>query len=188
MKEDKEDKTEWARLIYRNYIDCIEAVKRRQWAATNYILLIFAAIIGYAGLYKIHEIDIGVKIVIFLLILVFSISIMGIYHLSDMHYVMTRYRKILFNIAEEYNYVRKIYMLEDDDASFFKYFSITIFFIALVLVGLTFIVLFLYNLAWNNISAFPICCCLTMFLSIDIILAIVFTFDNLEKWKKLGKK
>ncbi|MGD0021470.1 MAG: hypothetical protein ABSC54_04120 [Smithellaceae bacterium] len=183
MKEDEKDNAEWARLIYRNYIDCIEAVKRRQWAATNYILLIFAAIIGYARLYQINEID--VKIVIFLLILVFPISIVGIYHLSDMHYVMTKYRKILFNITEEYTYVPRFYMLEDDDASFFKYFSITIFFIALVLVGLTFVVLFLYNLAWNNISAFPICCCLTMFLSIDIILAIVFTFDNLEKWKKL---
>ena len=40
MNEDKKDNAEWARLIYRNHIDGIEAVKRRQWAATNYILLI----------------------------------------------------------------------------------------------------------------------------------------------------
>jgi len=85
MDEDEKDNAEWARLIYRNQIDGIEAVKRRQWAATNYILVIFAAIIGYLKLF--NQCYIEYKFAIFLLILAFLVSINGIYVLFQTNQV-----------------------------------------------------------------------------------------------------
>jgi len=187
MNEDKKDNAEWARLIYRNQVDGIEAVKHRQWAATNYILLIFAAIIGYAELLN----YINVKVAFLLLLLVFLVSIIGIYHLIDMQFVLTKYRKKLFNIADkkEYNFLKKIDMIADDSADFFKYFlRITVIFIALVLGGLTLVGLFLCKSVGNNFSGFSIGYYLAVFLFVNIILAWVFTCRAAKKAKEFDIK
>lgn len=165
---------EWARLIYRNQIDGIEAVKQRQWSTTNYTLLIFAAIIGYLKL-LINPQHSNVNDALFFLLLAsaFWVSIVGIYHLIDMQLVITKYRKKMFNIAERYDFVHKIDMVTDDKADFLKYiWSITGVFISIILAGLSLSIIFLYNNAGSGFSLFSMSYCLTTVILFDIIFSI----------------
>lgn len=177
MNENKNDNSEWARLVYRNQTDGIEAVKKRQWLTTNYILLIFAAIIGYLNLF-IDQTNANIDTAFFLLLLflTFSLSWVGIYHLVDMHLVLTKYRMKMFNIGKRYSFVKEIDMIGDSDANFYKYyFSITFIFIAFILGGLSLVIIFIYSKAGKGFSLFSISYCLATMLLFDIALLIALT-------------
>ena len=190
-----EENAEWARLIYRSQIDLIEAVKRRQWTAINYILLIFAAIIGFVKVLNNPCTNQYTFIAYFLLLVSWGISIVGIYHLIDMHIALTKYRKKVFNIAEkdEYEFVREIDLIADEEADFSKYFwSITALFVGMVLAGLTlvtiFLTIFLAKSFTINSLTIPLHGWLIILLGSDSIITLIFYCKARKKINEFEKK
>jgi hypothetical protein len=182
MSESKEN-AEWARLVYRTQMDAIEAVKRRQWAATNYILLIFVAIIGFAKLLNNSYPNPCTVIEYFLLLVPCVISIMGIYHIMDMHLVMIRYRVKALNIAKKYEIVSEFDVISDEDIYFYNYFySITVFFCAMVGGGLFLVTIFVEKSLCINLPIFPYPIWFIA-LIVYIIFALVF-YRNIKKKAK----
>jgi len=78
-------------------------------------------------------------------------------------------------------------MIADDDTDFFNYLSITVFFIALVLVGLYFVGLFLNKSVENYLSGCSIICWVTFFLFIDIIIPSLLTYKKFKAWGEFCK-
>jgi hypothetical protein len=184
--EQRKELEEWYRLMYRTYNDGIESVKRRQWAVTNYVLLIFAAIIGFANLFMVRVND-GLLIrpyaflPLFLLLIAFLISVAGIYHLTDMHRVITEYRYTFGNIIRMSTYAKQIDPIKSHDLKFWKYFfSFTLFFTFLIIVGFLLVGIFLNLYSTWTLDTYE----LTL---IDIILVPAlspFFYWRAEKFKK----
>ncbi len=111
--------------MYRTYNDGIESVKRRQWTATNYVLLMFAAIIGFANLVMVKG-ELSKYpypwLPLVLLLISFLISAAGIYHLIDMHRVITEYRYTFINIIRM-SYAEEIDPYDYHNSNFSKYFD-----------------------------------------------------------------
>jgi hypothetical protein len=175
--------------MYRNYNDGIESMKRRQWAVTNYVLLIFAAIIGFANLAS-GEFDKYLWLPFVLLLLAFFISSVGIYHLIDMHRVIIEYRYTLRNIMRM-SYAKEIIPIKPHDYKFSKYFfSFTLLFILLILVGFWLVGFFLTK--FSSFSFWTSQIFLSFLILIDIFLFGLFSrkaTKDTQKFKKdLDKK
>lgn len=184
MNESKKDKAEWARLVYRNQADAIEAVKRRQWAVTNYVLLIFAAIIGYTRLLT----DIGFMPSMILLLIALMVSVVGIYHLVDMHCVMVKYRLKAYNIADKYPFLYEIDLIASK-VNFFKYFiEITCILILILLAGLSLVVLFIYVKGDLESPGISMSQCLVRLLLLDILFFVLFFYRGKMKTEKILEK
>jgi membrane protein YdbS with pleckstrin-like domain len=84
---------EWARLIIQNYAIAIENAKRRQWALTNYILLLFAAIVGFGRFLRESPADWCPEEKAVLICVAGFISILGTYHVFDNNGVQAEYRQ-----------------------------------------------------------------------------------------------
>jgi hypothetical protein len=182
---DLEKNGEWARLLYRNQIDGIEAVKRRQWATTNYVLLIFAAIIGFV---KTLEWQNGCFSILLLLGAVI-ISIMGIFHLIDMQLVLTQYRLKLSNISKKYTFVKSFDLIADKDSSFWKYFfCITAFFVGLIISAVILVLIFLEKNNEIPLPGFLLGNLLFWVVTIDIIAAIWFACIKCREATKFEKE
>jgi hypothetical protein len=165
----KENNAEWARLVYKNQLEAIEHVKRRQWAATNYILVIFAAVIGSIRLLTapsgntLMTANPAVQSIqkllwgeyLFLYIVAFLVGSLGIYHLFDMHKTMRKYRKRAYKINQIYYFTKQFDPIKKETLSFWYYLpSITLPFIALVLIGFVFVILYLNKFLPGELKKF----------------------------------
>jgi membrane protein YdbS with pleckstrin-like domain len=121
-------------FFYRTYANDIENAKRRQWAIPYYILLLFAAVL------LVHKL--GVKSCtanLLLPLLAFIISLFGIYHVFDVHFVLVRYRMRLGNLINDrvnlthtYKYTRP----DPGDSNPKRFlFSFTMFFSGIIAAG-----------------------------------------------------
>jgi len=139
-----QNRDEWSRLVYKNCIKGIEAVRRRQWMVTNYVLLLFAAIIGFGNL--MHNLDCQREFGNCAYCLIFIatwICLLGIYFIIHLHRIQAEYRAKLFNIVRSNPYLKRIDLRQDKEATFRKYFfSITAVLICLVIGGMIFVIMF----------------------------------------------
>ena len=145
---------------------------------------VFAAIIGYA---RFSEDPINFEVAVFLLLLVCLVSIFGVYHLIDMHLVLTKYRKKIFNIARKYKFIRQIDLVNDDEGFFKYFFGITVMFIVLVLGGLGLVFLSFYKSGGNNFSGFSIAYSYCLIFFADITFAGVFTCRAAKEARKFDR-
>ena len=126
-------------FFYQHLSDDIEYAKRRQWSIPYYILLLFAAIIG------IHKAGVGFSGITFLLpILASIISLFGVWHVFDVHFVQAKYRKQLHNLDNQkpefvYHYLRPD---KDDLKTYYYFLQFTVFFWGIIVTGLAFILLY----------------------------------------------
>jgi hypothetical protein len=140
----RENILKWHRLHYQNQLDALENTKRRQWSVPYYILLLFAAIIGFCKLINIPVSSAWFPGRELLIILSWGISILGIYHVIDNHGTQARYRGKIKQIGKKYvsafihdTSIRKKWC-------YFEYFFwFTVPFIILITVGFVFVVLIL---------------------------------------------
>jgi hypothetical protein len=77
-------------------VDDIENTKKRQWLIPYYILLLFAAIIGFVQLDKIKKIICTVKTPLSLLAI--TIAIAGIWHIIDAHFTQVKFRRQIYKL------------------------------------------------------------------------------------------
>jgi hypothetical protein len=145
-------------FFYQHLSEDIEHTKRRQWTVPYYILLLFAAII-----YVYNEgLDSCVEI-IFLSALALIASIFGIWHVFDVHFVQTRYRAKLHNLADDNQEFLYPYTKPDKDDLTIKYYlrPFTLFFCGIIISGFT-LVLILFEVHWSIIGLldiFLVFCC-----------------------------
>ena len=125
----------WIRLVYSHVLDEIENTKRRQWLATNYILLIFGAIIGYL---RLCDKLISKGMAIFLIISSVMIYFFGRYHILDMHLVLTKNRIKAAKIEKRYKVLETIAAPLGTNTNYTnKYlYIISVFFLLLMTCGL----------------------------------------------------
>lgn len=126
---------EWIRLVYSHVLDEIEYTKRRQWLATNYILLIFGAIIGYLHLFD-ELISKGMAI--FLIISSVLIYFFGRYHILDIHLVLTKNRIKAAKIEKTYKVLETIAAPLGTNTNYTNgyLYTMSIFFLLLMTCGL----------------------------------------------------
>ena len=83
---------DWARLLYQTKIEDIREAKKRQWSITNYVLLSYAAIIGFCNNFvSVHK-NFCVLEQGFLTCTAVLVCLAGIYLLMDCQKSMMEYR------------------------------------------------------------------------------------------------
>ena len=124
-------------FFYQRLVGDIENTKRRQWLVPYYILLLFAAIIGFVSLSNLPNGAICVT-KIPLSVLAIIIAIAGVWHIIDTHLIQVKYRRQIYklensNLPFTYDFLRF-----DKKSLRIGYYlvSFTLFFCIVVLVGL----------------------------------------------------
>lgn len=84
-------------FFYQRLVGDIENTKRRQWLVPYYILLLFAAIIGFVTLGKLPKEAICLMKVP-LSVLALIIAIVGIWHIIDTHLTQVKYRRQIYKL------------------------------------------------------------------------------------------
>jgi hypothetical protein len=98
---------EWARLLYQITIEDINRSKKQQWMITNYVLILFAVILGLEN--KVETVCLEQKLYLFIPCIL--ISLLGIYHVLDNQYNQVRYRKTIVEIRRKYPIIKKLITL-----------------------------------------------------------------------------
>jgi hypothetical protein len=140
------------RMRYQVTIDDIKYIKTRQWAVTYYLLLLYAAVIGF---YKIMKPDHGIipcwqKVVLYLTIV--GIAVFGIFFLNKLEKTLARYRKRLIddivpNLSEDFRAceeeaLRKRFgdnWRDKYTSQYRDFFQFTLYLILMLLIGACFI-------------------------------------------------
>lgn len=95
------------RMRYQITINDIKYIKTRQWAVTYYLLLLYAAIIGFSEIIKPDQgiLPCWQRVVLYLTIV--GIAVFGIFLLNNFEKTLARYRKglidgIVPNLSEDF--------------------------------------------------------------------------------------
>ena len=144
MNENKhqEKENEELRLLYQITIGDIENAKRRQWSIVYYILLSFAALIGFYSVTKANFIyDCWYQKLCLLLPTLF-VNFFGIYLLMDFQKNMCKYRMRLCEIGEEFEpRARKVLKISVQSCRLWRYQCILSFILSMT--GVVFLSLIL---------------------------------------------
>jgi len=139
------------RMLYQITIDDIKYAKRLQWTTTYYILLTFAAIIGFYFWIKPLNSDLGWDQKIWLLLPALGINILAVYHLMDTQKCQAIYRMRIIAIKERLEKITKdvldISIKNERDEG--KYYGFDYYFLSLVLPFIILITVGLLYVAWS---------------------------------------
>jgi len=149
------------RMLYQTSVDDIKYAKSRQWATTYYVLLTFAAIIGFYTLIKpecAHACWIQYLTYSLLVLLpAFAINVLGMYHVMDTQKYLCLYRMRLTAISEAFEKIAKSvfdirFEEEREQKHYYGYdrffISLVLPFIILMLMGVLYIGWLLFNDKW----------------------------------------
>ena len=123
--------------FYQRLIGDIENTKRRQWLVPYYILLLFAAIIGFVSLSNLSK-EAMCVVQIPLSVLALVIAIAGTWHIIDAHLIQVKYRRQIYKLeTRNLHYTYGFLRFDKKSLRIGYYFlSFTLFFYIVVLVGL----------------------------------------------------
>lgn len=176
------------RLLYQISTEDIKYAKSRQWATTYYVLLTFAAIIGFYSLPK-SELIFGTWYQkLWLLIPAFGINVLGIYHVMDTQRSLCGYRMRLVAINQEFGArTRGVFDIPAEHEkryySYGRYFlSLSLLFMLLMMLGVFFVVCLLLHNKWSVRSSFE------LVLAVEVISGSIFFCLNWRKVEKAKEK
>ena len=87
------------RMRYQVAIDDIKYIKTRQWSVTYYLLLLYAALIGFYRLDNSNGAD-SACVARVLAFMAVSVALLGTYYLLDFQWNLSKYRKVIRYIIE----------------------------------------------------------------------------------------
>jgi len=143
------------RMKYQAILDDIKFIRGRKWAVTYYLLLLYAAIIGFSkaiGLDQTYG-SCGQKGILFTIAL--GVAALGIYFIYDMQRTLARYRR---NITRTLPYLSKDFERFEIEGhkerygeewfknytSWWKDWRYTLVFMAMMMLGLVFVYSYLF--------------------------------------------
>jgi hypothetical protein len=135
------------RVLFQIITDDIKYAKRLQWTVTYYVLVTYAAIIGFVELLNSSLPWREPLYSSLILFPAFGINLLGMWHLMDMHKHLSFYRRRLNEIEKKFEPVtRKILDITDEPKE--KYESYTRYFWSLTLPFIILTTLGLFYVAW----------------------------------------
>jgi hypothetical protein len=136
-------------FFYQRLVGDIENTKRRQWLIPYYILLLFAAIIGFVSLSGLPKEAICVTKIL-LTVLALVIAIAGVWHIIDTHLTQVKYRRQIYKLETSNLHFTYGFLRFDKKSLHAGYYlkSFTVFFSLVVLVGLFCVLIFL-GIPWR---------------------------------------
>lgn len=157
MYPNETKRLEWSLLHYQNMVDAIENAKKRQWALTNYVLLMYAGIIYFFSLLNLERSNFKALIFTLLYTLTIMIGVAGIYHLVDIHRCMVRYRRNQIKMSLIYEQAFfKDFPIRIKDYNFRYYFGdFTIIFILFITIGQMFVAIYFMHQSHKDLI-FPL--------------------------------
>lgn len=96
------------RMLYQLSIDDVRESKRLQWSITNYVLLLFGAIVGFSAIVKSNNGVLSCNWRWWLTTANFLIALVGIYQIIDAQKNLIKYRRRLDSIRNKFSPVSKI--------------------------------------------------------------------------------
>jgi hypothetical protein len=140
-------------MLFQVITDDIKNLRRQQWTATYYILLTYAAIIGFYSLKSINTSSLAPPL---LSIVALGMNLLGLWYVMDTNKNLCFYRMRLTRIKENFVEVAKEILdirttaQEDERYVSFRYYFIplTLSFIALLFVGLLFVICLVFHDKW----------------------------------------
>lgn len=85
------------RMRYQVIIDDIKYIKSRQWAVTYYLLLLFAAIIGFYKIISPEQVILSCWLRCILFMVAVGVAVFGILFLNGLEKTLARYRERLID-------------------------------------------------------------------------------------------
>ena len=131
---------QWHLQHYQDAVNALENAKRRQWSIPYYILILYAAIIGFheaiepSGLSKAFDTS-YYPVKIFLLLIAWITSLIGVLHVIDNHYAQSRYRKRQGQLRERYESAFEHEADLERSEGLTYYLTLPAFFILLIVAG-----------------------------------------------------
>ena len=137
------------RTLLSIVVDDIKYAKNKQWSLTYYVLLTYAALIGFCSFLEDKPFYDDIEIKFIIIIPAILISIVGIYNLLDTHKRIAFYRERINKIQKYLSFEpRSIINIRPEQnshnyAGFDRYFwFLTVPFIGVIFFGLSYVIIF----------------------------------------------